>query len=110
MLTVTTRARAVLCELLDRTLEENACLEPSFDDGGGSEIAFRLVTGRDRDAEFGLALGRERPGDEVVEYAGRPVLRVDVACAAQLGAAMIDVTDTPYGQEIALRPAMDFEI
>jgi hypothetical protein len=110
MLTVTTRARAALYELLDLTLGEDAHLELGAVDDGPSAIAFRLVSGRDRNSDFALALGRERPGDAVVEHAGRPVLRVDIACAEMLGPALIDVADTPDGAEIALCPAMEFEI
>jgi Fe-S cluster assembly iron-binding protein IscA len=104
MLTVTTRARTALHDMLLRTLGQQPGLE------NGTSLGFRLVPGREEDTQLGLALDAPRPGDAVVEHDGRSVLIVDNASAELLTHLTLDIAATPEGTRLALREGAACEL
>jgi len=76
MVTVTTRAREALAELK---------ASANLDD---PDIGLRLEAATS--GRLGLLRDRERPGDQIVEYAGETILLVDNRLSEALTGAQID--------------------
>jgi Fe-S cluster assembly iron-binding protein IscA len=87
VLTVSEKAKQHLKEML---------LEQSDDPG----VGLRLSPGSPE--QFGLALSREKPGDQVVMYDGAKVLLLEPELYNLLENATLDVQDSPDG------PALSF--
>ncbi len=52
---------------------------------------------------FGLVLGREQEGDQVVRHQDRAVLAVEREVADELDGATIDTMETPEGERLVFR-------
>jgi Fe-S cluster assembly iron-binding protein IscA len=70
--------------------------------GAGEGEALRLAAGSE--GQFGLVLDEQQEGDQVITRGERPVLYVDSEISSKLDGATLDVTDTPEGARLTLRP------
>lgn len=64
------------------------------------EICLRLAM--KSPSEFGLALGREEEGDQVIEYEGSKVLLIGREAADFVDSLTLDVQDAPEGKKLVL--------
>jgi len=87
MIGVTDRAKEELKNILDNNADDK-------------ELGLRLVT--NEQGQIGIALDKERPGDNVVEHKGSKVLLVENAMAPHLVGIAIDIEDTPEGPILAI--------
>lgn len=67
-------------------------------DDGGFSVA-RMVRSGDG---WNLQRGRERPGDECVEWDGRTILVLDPETADALAGAVLDIQEDPSGIRLVL--------
>lgn len=87
MIGVTDRAKEELKNILDSNADDQ-------------ELSLRLVT--NEQGQIGIALDKERPGDNVVEHNGSKVLLVEDALVPHLVGITIDIEDTPEGPRLAI--------
>ena len=66
------------------------------------DLGIRLIV--DASGEYGVALGREAPGDHVVEHEGSKVLLVGHEVAELLAELTLDTVDSPQGTRLSLLP------
>jgi len=88
MIQVTERAKEKLKGMLD-----NLHTQPG--DGWRLEVS--------TDGEYGLIVGTETEGDQVVRYGETNVLLVDGETTRRLDGAVVDVRDSEEGQQLTLR-------
>ena len=87
MIGVTDRAKQELKNILDDNTDDQ-------------ESGLRLVT--NEQGQIGIAIDKERPGDNVVEHNGSKVLLVEEALASQLVGITIDIENAPEGPRLAI--------
>lgn len=90
MITVTNNAKEWLKELLLTRIRD-------------PEFSVRLVL--DESEQARLVVGREAPGDYVVEHDGSKVLLVAQDMAERVGELTLDVKDTPEGVKLVISKA-----
>ena len=66
------------------------------------DLGIRLTL--DVSGEYGVALDREAPGDDIVEHEGTKVLLVEHDVAERLAELTLDAVDTPEGARLRLVP------
>lgn len=88
MLTVTESAKGLLKEIL-------------MAHSDAPEMGVRLVL--EPPGELGLVLGKEEPGDQVVEHQGSKVLLVASELASRLDEITLDVEDTADGPKLVVQ-------
>jgi hypothetical protein len=90
MITVTTRAKDALLQIRAAANIEDP------------EIAMRLEP---EESGFGLAPDTQKPGDQVVEFAGTTVLLVEDELAQDLTGVTIDSHTTDAGERLVIEAA-----
>ena len=68
--------------------------------GAGADNALRLV---DQGERFALQLDSPTPSDRVLKHEDAVVLIMDQDVEAKVGDAVIDVTESPEGNQIVIR-------
>ena len=88
MIEVTDGARVELKKLLSENSSE-------------ADALLRLTA--NEEGQLGLVLGREQPGDNVVEHDGTKVFAIEGGLAGHLNGVTLDVEETPEGPVLMLR-------
>jgi len=89
MLTVTAQAAEELKEAVQAQTQD-------------PEIAIRLVPSTSKPNQLGMALDKEKEGDQVVESEGAKVLFISSELSQALDGMVIDCQETPEGVQFSL--------